>query len=460
MSAAPRGRPSRPGSATPRPDGPAKPGLAARVAATRLLGAVIESRSSLDGLLDTESGNPHFLALPDHDRLLVRAILLAALRHLTIIDAVIDRLTDKPLPGGARALRHLLAVAVAQILYLDVPDHAVVDLAVTQANDDPRNRRFASLVNAVLRRLIREREALVAEVEARVEPFPAWFASRLREIHGPERAKAVMAALLLPPPLDLTVKSDPEGWAERLGGIVLPTGTVRLPGNSGAVTALAGFGDGQWWVQDAAAAIPARLFGRLDGKRVADLCAAPGGKTAQLILAGGQVTAFDQSANRLKRLQGNLARLGLSAETRLSRAQDVADADGFDAVLLDAPCSSTGTVRRHPDIVWTKSRDDVAKLAAVQRQLLDAAARLVRPGGSLVFSNCSADPEEGEDLVAAFLAANPAFRIAPVSPADWPGLEEAITAKGEIRTDAAMLRQENPLLSGLDGFYAAVLVRD
>lgn len=458
MSAAPRGRSPRPGKATPRPDGPAKPGLAARVAATRLLGAVIESRSSLDGLLDIESGNPHFLALPDHDRLLVRAILLAALRHLTIIDAVIDRLTDKPLPGGARALRHLLAVAVAQILYLDVPDHAVVDLAVTQANDDPRNRRFASLVNAVLRRLIRERGTLVAEVEARTEPFPAWFAARLRDIHGPERAKVVMAALQAPPPLDLTVKSDPHGWAERLGGIVLPTGTVRLPGNSGAVTALEGFGDGEWWVQDAAAAIPARLFGGLAGKRVADLCAAPGGKTAQLILAGGTVTAFDQSANRLKRLQGNLARLGLSAETRLSRAQDVADAEGFDAVLLDAPCSSTGTVRRHPDIVWTKSRDDVMKLAAVQRQLLDAAAKLVRPGGSLVFSNCSADPEEGEDLVSAFLAANPAYRIAPVSPADWPGLEEAITERGEVRTDAAMLRQENPLLSGLDGFYAVVLV--
>jgi len=450
-------KPRRPARAAAKS---AKPGLAARQAAARLLATVIETRSSLDGLLDTEHGNPHFLALSEPDRLLVRAILLAALRHLPIIDAFIDRLTDKPLPAGARPLRHLLAVAAAQILYLDVPDHAVVDLAVTQANEDPRNRRFASLVNAVLRRMIRERAAVLPELAATVEPFPAWFAGRLRDIHGAERASAIMAALANPAPLDLTVKSDPEGWAERLGGIVLPTRTVRLAGNTGPVTTLPGFAEGEWWVQDAAAAIPARLFGPLDGKRVADLCAAPGGKTAQLVLAGGAVTAFDQSASRLKRLEANLARLGLSAETRLARAEEVTDTGGFDAVLLDAPCSSTGTVRRHPDIVYTKSREDVAKLARVQRRLLDAAAKLLRPGGTLVFSNCSADPEEGEELVRAFLDETPGFRLVPVQPQDWPGLEAAVTPSGELRTDAAMLAHANPQLSGLDGFYAAVLVRD
>ena len=437
----------------------AKPGLQARIAATRLLGAVVDGKASLDGLLDRENGNPHFLALTESDRGLVRAILLSALRDLTVIDAIIDALTDKPLPAGARSLRHLLAIAITQILHLEVADYAAVDLAVSQADADPRNRRFASLVNAVLRRLIRERDTLPAAVAAKAEPFPGWFMERLRKAHNADTVKAICAALKVPAPLDLTVRADPEGWAERLGGVVLPTGTVRIAAGGPPVSELPGFEEGAWWVQDAAAALPARLFGSLQGKRVADLCAAPGGKTAQLILAGGDVVAFDQSASRLKRLQGNLARLGLSAETRKERAEKVTDAEGFDAILLDAPCSSTGTVRRHPDVVWTKSFEDVAKLAGVQRGLLDHAVTLLRPGGRLVFSNCSLDPEEGEGMIDRFLADHPDWEIDPV-PADLlPGLTEAITARGEVRTHPAMLADGNPQIAGMDGFYAVVLKR-
>ncbi|MBW3099156.1 RsmB/NOP family class I SAM-dependent RNA methyltransferase [Pseudohoeflea sp. DP4N28-3] len=433
-----------------------KPGLEARIAATRLLGAVIDGRASLDGLLDRKGGNPHFLALSEPDRQLVRAILAAALRHLTVLEALIDRLTDKPLPEGARSLRHLLVVALTQILHLDVADHAAVDLAVSQAQIDPRNKRFASLVNAVLRRLIRERETLLSDLDA-VSPFPDWYMGRLAASHAPATVDAIARALKVPAPLDLSVKSDAAGWAERLGGTVIATGSVRLPPGGPPVPELAGFETGEWWVQDAAASLPARLFSDLSGKRVADLCAAPGGKTAQLILQGGVVTAFDQSASRLQRLEDNLARLGLSAHVVRARAQEVVDEEGFDAVLLDAPCSSTGTVRRHPDVVWTKSFTDVETLARVQRQLLDHAARLVRPGGELVFSNCSLDPLEGEELVAGFLADHPAWRIKPILPANWPGLEETITGKGEMRTHPAQLAHEDERLAGLDGFYAVVL---
>lgn len=435
-----------------------KPGLAARQAASRLLSAVTESRASLDGLLDPAGGNPAFTNLGDQDRLLVRAILLSALRHLRVIDAFIDRLVDNPLPDGARALRQVLRVAAAQILYLDVPDRAAVDLAVTQADSDPRNRRFAGLVNALLRRMAREKNVLLPVVAAETPDFPDWFEDRLRSSYGADAA-AILKILSEPPAIDLTVKSDAAGWAERLGGLVLPTGSVRIGRPEGPVSGLAGFADGEWWVQDAAASIPAQLFSKLDGLEIVDLCAAPGGKTAQLALAGAKVTACDQSANRLERLRGNLERLGLDVETRLSRAQDLAAPDGFDGVLLDAPCSSTGTVRRHPDIPYTKTPEDIMRLAQVQRDLLDHAASLVRPEGELVFSNCSLDPQEGEEMVAGFLADHPSWKIKPVDPTRWPGLETAITPLGEVRTHPAMLGHEDARLAGLDGFYAVVLTR-
>ena len=431
---------------------PAKPGLQARMAAVKLLGAVIEQKTSLDGMLDDEHGNPAYSALSPADRALVRAILNSCLRQLTRIDAIFDHFLDKPLPDGARNLRHILAVAAAQILFLDVPDHSAVDLAVEQARRDPRSARFANLVNALLRRLGREKDGVLAEVSAEVPVFPAWFHQRLTEVYGSEAARAIGEACLTPAPVDLTVKADPGAWAERLGGTVLPTGSVRLPAFDGPVSELAGFTEGEWWVQDAAAAIPAKLFGDLTGMQVADLCAAPGGKTAQLILLGGNVTAVEQSANRMKRLKSNLVRLGMQAEFLQSKLEDIKPEPRFDAILLDAPCSSTGTIRRHPDVYWTKDMGDVEKLAAVQARLLRHAFGLLKPGGRLVFSNCSLDPLEGETLVELFLAETGDAERVPVRREDWPGLEEAIDAKGDIRTTPAML-------GGIDGFYASVLTR-
>ncbi len=449
------GRPSG-GRRPPEADRPDKPGLTARQAAARILGAVVDRKTSLDGMLDAENGSPVYRQLPDADRALVRAILNTSLRHLPRIEVILDSLVGTPLPDGARALQHVLTVAAAQILYLDVPDHSAVDLAVEQAQIDPRNRRFASLTNAVLRRLSREKASHLTATHA-VPVMPDWFRQRLLKVYGEAHTARIDASLLEPASIDLTVKSDADGWAERLSGHVLPTGSVRLPANSGAIPLLEGFADGTWWVQDAAASLPARMFGDIAGKRVADLCAAPGGKTAQLALAGADVTALDQSPNRLKRLVGNLERLGLSAETVEASMVDFQPDALFDAVLLDAPCSSTGTIRRHPDVLWTKGPEDIEKLARLQERLLRHALTLVKPGGDIVFSNCSLDPSEGEDVTARVLADNPDWRRVAVDPADWPGLEEAITPLGEFRTTPAMLPAKDGFAGGLDGFYAVRL---
>ncbi|TPP07368.1 methyltransferase domain-containing protein [Rhizobium glycinendophyticum] len=444
----------RNGGERQRPQLEAKPGLDARMAASRILGAVIDRKTSLDGMLDAEHGNPAFTALNDADRALVRAILQTALRHLPRLELILKALLDTPLPEGARALHHLLIVAATQMIYLDIPDHSAVDLAVEQANRDPRSRRFAKLVNAILRRIGREKQELLDYVSD-VPCMPDWFLDRLTEIYGEDHALAIAAAQLEPVTIDLTVKADPEQWAQKLSGRVLPTGTVRLDPFKGTITALEGFDAGEWWVQDAAASIPAQLFSDLDGKRVADLCAAPGGKTAQLVLAGAHVTAIEQSQSRLRRLSANLDRLQFQAETRCVNLLELEDEQGFDAILLDAPCSSTGTTRRHPDVLWTKDSADIAKLAALQERLLRHAITLLKPGGRIVFSNCSIDPIEGELLVDKVTADHPELQIVPVDPANWHGLEEAITSRGEFRTTPAMLASEG----GLDGFYACVIAK-
>ncbi|MBX5221045.1 RsmB/NOP family class I SAM-dependent RNA methyltransferase [Rhizobium sp. NLR8a] len=437
---------------------PAKPGLQTRAAAAKILAAVVDRKLSLDGALDHEHGNPAYKALGESDRALVRAILNTTLRHLPRIDAAIASLLESPLPEGARALHHVLAIAAAQILYLDVPDHSAVDLAVEQANLDPRNRRFAKLVNAVLRRLGREKDEVLEKI-GKVPPMPGWFLARLEKAYGRDAALAIAQSQLEPAAIDLTVKSDAEAWAKKLNGVALPTGGVRLAAFDGGIPSLEGFDDGAWWVQDAAASIPARLFGDLSGKRAADLCAAPGGKTAQLILAGGAVTALDQSESRLRRLRSNLDRLGLNAETVATDLTTFKPTEGFDAILLDAPCSSTGTTRRHPDVLWTKGPDDIARLAALQERLLRHALTLLKPGGTLVFSNCSLDPAEGEEVVARVVSNTDAIERVPISAGDWPGLEAAITPLGEFRTLPTMLKMPDGIASGLDGFYAVMLRR-
>ncbi|MCB1453005.1 MAG: RsmB/NOP family class I SAM-dependent RNA methyltransferase [Rhizobiaceae bacterium] len=429
------------------------------MAAARLLAAVIDKATALDALTDQEHGHPQFLALEVRDRALVRAILVTALRYRGTIAALIEKRLERPLPANARTLDHILHVAAAQMLFLDVPDSAAVDLAVSHANSDPRSRRFASLVNAILREVGRRKERALPAALAQSADAPDWFVKRLEQAYGAARAEAILAIHRLEPPMDFTVKSDPQGWAEKFGGIVLENGTVRVGRLPAPVAELPGYAEGEWWVQDMAASLPAMMLGDVRGKRVLDLCAAPGGKTAQLAAAGARVTAVDLSASRLKRLAANFERLKLEVEIVEANALTFAPDALFDAVLLDAPCSSTGTVRRHPDVPWTKTPPDIEKLANLQRRMLDHAVTLIRPGGVIVFANCSLDPLEGEDLIDGFLADSSEFAIDPVAAADVPGVAPFLSERGWLRTTPEALRVEPEALSGCDGFFAVRLVR-
>lgn len=434
---------------------PDVPGLASRKAAAKLLAAVVDAKTPLDGMVDAEHGHPQYAALSGPDRSLVRAILLSALRFRgTITQLIAARLRDA-LPPRARALEHILHVGAAQILFLDVPDSAAVDLAVTHAKSDPRTARFGGLVNGLLRSLSREKETDLPPALDRAEDAPHWFRSKLETAYGEEKARAILQAHRVEAPVDFTVRADPAQWAERLGGTVLPNGSVRVARLPAPVPDLPGFSEGAWWVQDAAASLPARLLGGVSGLRVADLCAAPGGKTAQLALAGAEVTAFDISRSRLKRLRHNLERLGLEAETVEADILRHEPAELFDAILLDAPCSSTGTVRRHPDVPWTKGPEDVAKLAALQRRLIERAVQFVKPGGRVVFSNCSLMPEEGEDLWAAFLREVPGIEPEPFRADEIEGIAPFVSQAGTLRTTPADWPSSDPSVSGLDGFFAA-----
>lgn len=433
------------------------PGLAARRVAARLLGAVIDTKTPLDGLTDSEHGHPSYRALDMRDRSLVRAILTTALRHRMTIQALIDARLDRPLPANASALSHVLHVGAAQLLFLDVPDSAAVDLAVTHAKSDPRTARFANLVNAILREIGRRKERALPAVLARTVDAPNWFTSRLTEAYGASRARQILAMHRHEAAIDLTVKSDADGWAERLGGVVLPTGSVRLVEIAGSLSELEGFADGHWWVQDAAAALPARLMGDIAGLRVADLCAAPGGKTAQLVSAGANVTAIEKVPNRAKRLAANMERLKLEAQIVVADLFEHHPDQRYDAVLLDAPCSSTGTIRRHADVAWTKTPDDIARLAGLQRRMLEHAATIVKPGGMVLFCNCSLDPQEGEAMIAATLDENPRLERRSIRPGEFPFADSFLDSDGALRTTPADLPNENPRLAGLDGFYAVRL---
>ncbi|WP_252912010.1 RsmB/NOP family class I SAM-dependent RNA methyltransferase [Aliihoeflea aestuarii] len=433
------------------------PGLAARRAAVRILSAVIDTKTPLDGLTDNEHGHPQYRALDPRDRSLVRAILTTALRHRQSIQALIDARLDRPLPANATALVHILHVGAAQMLFLDIPDSAAVDLAVSHAKADPRTRRFANLVNAILREIGRRKERALPAVLANTVEAPDWFAERLISAYGDEHASRILDMHRHEAAIDLTVKSDAQGWADKLGGTVLPTGQVRLASFDGAVSALPGYADGEWWVQDAAAALPARLMGDISGLRVADICAAPGGKTAQLASAGAQVTAIEKVPNRAKRLAANLDRLKLSAKIVIEDLFEHSPAEPYDAVLLDAPCSSTGTIRRHPDVLWTKTPQDIERLAALQRRMLDHAATLVKPGGTILFCNCSLDPVEGEDMIETALAQNPRLERNPIRPGEFAFADPFLDDDGAVRTTPAGLPNDEPILAGLDGFYAVRL---
>ncbi|MDE2472062.1 MAG: MFS transporter [Bradyrhizobium sp.] len=435
------------------------PGLAARRIAADILDGVLYKHRTLDDQLDGAGAHPGLKTLSDRDRALMRRLVATILRRLGTLGHVLSRLLDRGIPTDAPRAQSSLLIGAAQILWMDVPDHAAVDLSVRLVQADRRAAKYAGLVNAVLRRCAREGATLVEEVKDEILDIPPWLHKRWITNYGEATARAMALALAHEPSLDITVKSETEQWASRLHGESLPTGTVRTL-LQGSVTHLPGFAEGEWWVQDAAAALPARLFGDVKGKTIVDFCAAPGGKTAQLAQAGARVIALDRSPGRTARLRDNMARLHLEAETVVADAVEwQGDGRAIDGILIDAPCTSTGTIRRHPDVAWLRQEADIAALAALQRRLLQKAAGLLRRGGILVYCTCSLEPEEGEAQISSLLSAEPTLRRVPVTASEVGRLADIIDSGGDLRTLPCHLPHADPRLGGLDGFYAARLVK-
>jgi len=392
-------------------------------------------------------------ALPGPVRAHALRLATETIRRLGQADAVLARFVRRTPPAAARDALRLAAVSLHA---LSEAPHAAVDGAVAALRTRPGGARLTGLANAVARRLATPE---AAALWARTEPdaprlnAPGWLWGRLSSAHGAAAARRICAAHLAQPPLDLTPRdpADARALADALGATLTRTGSLRLSA-PGQVSTLPSFAEGRWWVQDAAAALPARLLAPQPGERVLDLCAAPGGKTLQLAAAGADVTALDLSEPRLERLAENLARTGLAAETVCADALDWAPDAPFDAILLDAPCSATGTARRHPEVLHRREKPDLASLTALQDALLERAWSWLRPGGRLVFATCSLLPEEGEARAAAFRARTPAARPAPAS-----GLPpELLSEDGDLRTRPDLW----PELGGLDGFFAAAFVKE
>jgi 16S rRNA (cytosine967-C5)-methyltransferase len=431
------------------------PGFAARRAAADLLEAVLHRRRPLDEQADGAS--IALRELPERDRALARRIASTVLRRLGTLRRLIGDFLDRGLPRNAAPIECALLTGAAQLLFLDIPDHAAVDLSVRLVQRDPRQARYSGLVNAVLRRIARCGREQLAQLDPLCLDTPEWLLARWTRTYGEDAARAIARANSCEPPLDLSVKADAALWAERLNGRVTPTGTVRLAAH-GPISAMPGYAEGSWWVQDAAAALPARIIGAAAGRSIADLCAAPGGKTAQLAHGGATVTAVDRSESRMARLRQNLQRLGLGAATAVAAAEEWS-AGPFDAVLVDAPCTATGTIRRHPDVPWRKAPADIEPLTALQARLLERAIALTRPGGVIVFCTCSIEPEEGENIVAAMLDRDPRVRRSPIAATEFAGLDGLLTPLGELRTLPCQWPDPDFRMSGLDGFYAARLER-
>lgn len=404
-------------------------GLAARRAALKLLDAVLRRGETLDQAAGAATAG----LLTSSDGALARAIASEVLRWLVDLDQLIDSATRQNLADDAKA-RTVLRIMLAQWLRLDTPPHAVVATGLPLLTGGPRR-----LAHGVFGALVRQGVKLPD-----APTLPPAVAARWGG-----RAGAIAAGLAEPPPLDLSLR-EPQAtaeWAERLGGVSLALGHVRLPRGT-AVTEIPGFEDGAWWVQDLAASLPARLLGSGDGHRVLDLCAAPGGKTLQLAAAGWQVTSLDASGKRLQRVRENLARTGLSAEVVVADALQWQPQGAFEAIVLDAPCTATGTARRHPDVLHRVGERQVAEMAELQARLLERACGWLEPGGRLVYAVCSLEREEGEER-----ARRVTLAPDPIQPEELPDWLTA-SPEGWLRTDPGML----PKSGGLDGFFIARFV--
>ena len=426
------------------------PGLDARRASVRALKFVLESRTALDAAL---SQTPEFGRMESRDKAFARLISATTLRRRGQIHAVLSAFLEHDLPEHAGEARLLLETATAQILFLDTKPHAAVSEAVTLAKTSANSKRFSGLINAVLRKVVAGGRE-IADATPLSDNLPNWLRDSWQAAYGIRTVEDICAVVMRDPPLDLSLREsqDGESLAEAIGATILPTGTLRKP-EIGDLTALPGFDDGKWWAQDAGAALPARLLKVQPGESVLDLCAAPGGKTMQLAATGASVTALDASPKRMRRVADNFGRTQLAAECVTADGQTWGEAQSFDAVLLDAPCSATGTLRRRPDAAWIKNQEDIASLIPIQNALLDNAIRLLKPGGRLVICTCSLQPEEGEFWLENGLARHPEMEIDAIHPNELPELEDAIQENGAVRLTPDMWADRG----GIDGFFFARL---
>ncbi len=418
-------------------------GLPARKAALSLLSAVLRKRRPLDALLDTLKN------LPSRDAGFARALASGALRHFGELDTTIRHFVPKPLPTHkAGPAMEILLLGAAELLILKGPAHAAVDGANNLAAADSKAVHFKPLINAVLRRIAKEGDAVRSGRDATRLNTPDWMWGRWQAQYGADVTRAIAVAHSTEAPLDITLKNSDSVFPE---SAALFGASRRLP--AGRVEELPGFASGDWWVQDFAATLPVLLLGDVKDRKVIDLCAAPGGKTMQLAAAGAEVTAVESDPARLLRLKENLARTGLSATLVEQDARDFKD--NAPLVLIDAPCTASGTIRRHPDLPWIKEPGDVLARAPLAYEILESGAAMLEPGGLLVFAVCSLEREEGEEQIAAFLYAHPEFARVAITPDEVFGHSEWISPEGDLRTLPCHLPQQG----GMDGFYAARLKR-
>jgi len=427
-------------------------GLGLRAAAMNAISLVLHEKRFLeDALADSlaDIDDPR-------DRAFAHALAATALRRKGQIEAVLENYIEQKLRVRTGKAPVILLCGVTQLLFMETEPHAAISTSVALAARDEKAQRLKGLINAVLRNISRDREAIMASLPETAANLPKWLNTRLRADYGAETTALMADAHAQQADIDLTIKNDTPDDELLALGVRLPTGTVRLNNPHPAIPDLPGFGDGNWWVQDAAASLPVLLLGDINGKTALDMCSAPGGKTLQLCAGGANVTALDASEFRLGKVTENLARTKLEATCIAVDALEFEPEQLYDVILLDAPCSATGTIRRHPDMPYVRGNDDVKLLLALQRKLLRKAAVLLKPGGTLVYAVCSLLADEGPKQISAFLTEHTDFSRNPIVSGESHIPADLISKAGDLRT---LPHHMIGNVTGMDGFFATRMIK-
>ncbi len=423
-----------------------------RKQALLILKEVLDNGATLENAFDK-----HSKGISPVDKRFMRHLTTTTIRHLGQLDCIIDHCTKTKLGNTQTAVRHVLRLGICQLLFTEIPAHAAVNTAVNLMDKSigKKLRYLKNTVNAVLRKVDREREELLKKYGNSRHNIPKWILNRWDTRYGKETVKEIINQILQEAPLDLALlpQAQLDEWAIKLKAEKLPLGGLRIK-NAGNIRDLPGYEDGMWWVQDLAAQLPAHLLGAGKGDKLLDICAAPGGKTLQSVASGLKVTAVDISKRRLERLHENLRRLSLNAEIIETDILKFEPKKQWQYILVDAPCSSTGTIRRHPEILWSYREDKIKSLAILQQKMLDKAAQLLAPGGTLIYCTCSMEIEEGPGQINALLERNSTLKRKGISASELPGLEQSILQTGDVQTLPHYFN------GGMDGFFISRLIKD